>query len=116
MNRNKTPFWYANFLRIEPEFDGDGYETGGQRVVYTDPVKAYANNSPSRGEADPQMFGTDIQYDRVLVMELPALPIDENSILWVGIEPTEPHNYVVKKVADSLNSVAYAIRQVDVGA
>ena len=46
------------------------------------------------------------------------IPIDEYSILWVDTLPRLnediPHDYVVKQVARSLNSVSLAVSKVDV--
>ena len=43
------------------------------------------------------------------------IPIDENSILWVDqLDTTEDHDYIVKRVAKSLNVVSIAIAKVDV--
>ena len=61
-------------------------------------------------------------YDKVLVMDNPRTPIDEYAILWVDTIPRlnedgstdTPHDYVVKKVARSLNSVSIAISKVSV--
>ena len=90
-----------------------------------------------------EQFGTSITYDRVIVTTK-RLPIDENSILWVDVLPdfenralktergklidsengevllTEGakipgnYDYIVKKVATSLNSMSIAISKVDV--
>ena len=58
----------------------------------------------------------------MIVIADPKFPIDEYSILWVDSMPEvkedgttdTPHDYVVKKVARSLNSVSIAISKVNV--
>jgi hypothetical protein len=61
-------------------------------------------------------------YDKVIVLDDRSTPIDEYSILWVDTPPLlnddgstdTPHNYVVRKVARSLNGASIAIGKVDV--
>jgi len=98
-----------------------GNETGEYTVAYLDPVQCKANISPARGEAQVAQFGDLDSYDKVIVTADMTCPIDENSILYIGIEPVETdgvwsaHNYTVRRVAKSLNQIAIAIRKVDVG-
>ena len=76
------------------------------------------------GETVAQQFGGDESYDKVIVTENLSLPIDEYSRLWVDTMPTlkqdgstnTPHDYIVRKVAKSLNSVSYGITKVKVDA
>ena len=84
MERNKVPFWYCLFDRKEPILDEDGNDTGDQKVFYAE-----------------------------------AVPIRAN-VLFVDKEPEydaegQPlYDYIVRRVARSLNVVAYAIRKVSV--
>jgi hypothetical protein len=41
-------------------------------------------------------------------------PIEEDSILWFGVEPNQPHNYIVVRKADSKNGILYALQEVTV--
>ena len=44
-------------------------------------------------------------------------PIDERSILWIdSLDTSQPHDYIVRKVAKGLNSIMYAVRKVNVSA
>lgn len=97
----------------------DGLKTGEKVASYTDPCKIWANVSASRGTADIEQFGINENYERTICTDDVDCPIAEDSLLWVGIEPTEgqtenPHNYKVVRVAKSLNSVLIAIRKVSV--
>lgn len=64
-----------------------------------------------------------IPYDKVIVMDDPRTVIDEYSIMWIDKLPVmnrdgttdTPHDYVVKKVARSLNSVSIAVAKVEIG-
>ena len=74
--------------------------------------------------------GSSVSYDKIIVMDFITPPIDEYSVLWVDTLPIlnadgslkvndageviTPHDYVVKKVAKSLNSVSIAISKVTV--
>jgi len=41
-----------------------------------------------------------------------SCPIDESSILWIDdLDTTKAHDYVVTKVAPSLNVIQYAVRK-----
>ena len=122
LRRNKVPFAYALFEKAEPHYDEYGNETYEQDVSYRKPIRGKANISPARNVDIVQLFGTDVNYDKVLVLDDPKLPIDENTVLWVDTPPVmnedgttdTPHDYIVRKVARSLNSVAIAIAKVDV--
>lgn len=78
--------------------------------------------SAAKGETSARQFGENESYDKVIVMDNEAPPIDEHTILWVDTLPSfdetgaiiTPHDYVVKKVAKSMNSVSIAISKVSV--
>lgn len=120
LRRNKVKFAYALFDRTETHYDEYGNETSEPDVTHCHPVFAKANISPAKNADIIQLFGTDVNYDKVLVIE--KTPIDENAVLWVDTLPEikedgttdTPHDYIVRKVARSLNSVSIAIAKVDV--
>lgn len=113
LKRNKRPFYFASYLRKEKY--GHTY-----RPIYGDAVKLMGNISASKGTAETEQFGINLDYDKVIVLDDPECPIEETSILFIDIEPTRNdegdyiYDYVVKKVALSLNSVSIAIKRVDV--
>ena len=115
LERNKVSFWYCPFVRKEPVVDEKGRKTGEQRVIYDAAVPVNANVSSAMGEAQEQVFGNLEAYDKVIVIEKPDFPMDENSVLFVDKAPAyakdgQPlFDYVVKQVARSLNTVSYAI-------
>ena len=113
LKRNKRLFYYAPFLRRDtPE---KGY---GNKPVYGDAVAMRGNISPASGSIHAEQFGGSVDYDKVIVLDDPACQIDENAILFIDVEPTRNNNgdyiydYVVKKVARSLNSVSIAVSRV----
>lgn len=115
LKRNKRTFYYALYGQEVELTDADGNYTGETSIGYSDPVECKANISPATGQSNMEMFGNLTDYDRVIVSDDLTLPIDENSVLWIDRAPTDgTHDYVVRRVAKSLNSVAYAVRKVDV--
>lgn len=112
---NKQPMWYALYTGKTEVIDEYGNYTGNYDLHYSEPVYYPVNMSQSRGTADVDMFGINASYDRTFVTTDMDCPIAEDSIIWFGADPeTQPHNYVVYQIANSLNSVTYAIRAVDV--
>ena len=122
MARNKTIFYYALYAGQTEVVDEYGNVTGQYSITYGDPIKTPGNVSAAQGEMQTRQFGDSESYDKVIVLDDVNTPIDEYSILWVDTLPhlngdgsTEtPHDYVVKKVARSLNSVSIAISKVSV--
>ncbi|MFV0552929.1 MAG: hypothetical protein ACK5L6_13565 [Anaerorhabdus sp.] len=112
LKRNQLPFHYALYEGKQPITDEWGNQTGEYEIIHSTPVKAFANISPAIGESESRQFGENLSYDKVIVFA-ENLPIDEFSILWVDTDDTsQAHDYVVKKVAKSLNSTSIAIEKV----
>lgn len=122
MVRNKVLFYYALYEGKQEVVDEYGNKTGQYEIIYGKPVALMGNVSPAVGETETRQFGEGVSYDRVIVLDNPKTPIDEYSILWIDTllvisedgTTTTPHNYIVSKVAPSLNSVSIAIRKVNV--
>lgn len=142
LKRNKRKFWYCLYQSKVEVVDSNGNLTGEKIVVYKNPVKAFANISPATGQTNTEQFGNLDNYDKVIVTDDIDCPIDENSVLFLDCEPSftegvtvsftesdtllgEPtatvttvsipkYNYIVRRVAKSLNSVSIAVRKVDV--
>ena len=118
LERNKVPFHYALFKEKIPIKDEYGNETGEYRVVYEEPVLMKANVSSATGEAQVEQFGNSITYDKVVISDDINSPINENTVLCVDVSPTFDedgnllYDYVIKKVAKSLNTISYAISKV----
>ena len=120
--RNKIRIFYANYLDKVLLKDEYGNLTGEYDIIYDNPVEIKANVSAARGEATTRQFGDDEGYDRVIVLDDPNIPIAVTSVFWIETLPeiaedgsTEtPHDYIVKQVATSLNSVSIAVSKVNV--
>lgn len=112
---NRQPMWYALYEGKEEVLDEYGNHTGVFELKYSDPVYFPVNMSESRNVVNLEEFGITTDYDRTFVTTDLSCPITEDTIIWFGVDPqTAPHNYVVHRVANSLNSITYAIREVDV--
>jgi len=121
LQRNEQTFWYRLFFEnVEPLVDEWGNESGEYRTGYLDPVEMRANISPASGASVTEQFGNLDNYDKVIVTTDMSCPIDENSVLYINSEPVKtgdnwsPYDYVVRRVARSLNGLSIAIRKVDV--
>ena len=121
MLRNKTEFYYALYESKEPITDEYGNLTGESKITYSNPVKGYANISAARGAAETDQFGINVQYDKVILLDDINLPINESSILWIDKAPEDTysavspkHDYIVKRIARSLNVLAIAAAKVDI--
>jgi hypothetical protein len=120
LERNKQEFHYALFVKDESDKDEYGNESGGRKITYSKPVLMKANISTAIGVSEVEQFGKDLKYDKVIVLDDIDCPIDENSVLFVDKLPESDDegnllfDYIVKRVAKSLNSVSIAISKVAV--
>lgn len=142
--RNDTDFWYCRLNPDVQHavIDENGHETGEIIPHYEEAEAYYANVSPATGQTQIEQFGTLDGYDRVIMTADTACPIDENTVLFLDREPeyTEiqtheiiegnalyaddeivevtyrlpKYDYIVRRVAKSLNSVSIAVRKVTV--
>ena len=117
LERNKQTIYYALYEGKEPLTDEYENPTGEYEVLYSEPVLLKINVSAARGEYSTRQFGETENYDKVLVTDDINIPITETSLLWIDdTDTSKPHDYIVKKVAKSLNSVAIAVSKVSVSA
>lgn len=114
MNRNKRQIYYALRTGSVANIDEYGNETGEQTPAYGAATPLLCNVSAAFGGDAVQAFGSFTAYSRTMCVADPNCPIDEESIVWFGVEPTEPHNYIVVRKADSKNGVLYALQEVTV--
>lgn len=130
MNRNKVRFFYALYEGREAITDEYGNKTGEYTIKYSNPVEFYANISAAMGETQTRQFGETVSYDKIIVMDNQAPAIDEYSVLWIDTLPQlnedgslaldsrdetiTPYDYIVKKIAKSLNVVSVAVSKVSV--
>lgn len=79
-----------------------------------------ANVSAATGYAQTEQFGTFIDYDKVIVTDDMACPINEHTVLFIDKDVEYDGDgkplpdYIVRRVAKSLNSISIAASKVDV--
>lgn len=140
LKRNKQTIYYCLFEGKVPILDEYGNETTEYIVQFSDPVRLDANVSAAIGYSQTEQFGNSMDYDKVIVTGWMECPIDENSVLFIDKEPefTEVstnriiesttlygddtvlpetvsvpvYDYVVRRVAKSLNSISIAASKV----
>lgn len=132
LERDKRLVYAAFFVDKKPVVDEQGRLTGRYDVERTEPVPLLLSVSASKGSAENSPFGIDLDYDRTLVVEDLSLPVDESTVFWIDnvfradapddeVDPgfnrplsDRPHDYTVKRVARTSNSVAVAVKHVEV--
>ena len=118
LKRNEQRFYYANLNRIEKVLDENGLYTGEKRAVYDDPVECYGNISPATGSVSIEMFGAVEAYDKVIVICDPDMNVSMTTVFWIDDSPVsedhDDYDYIVGHVSRSLNSIAIAVKAVDV--
>jgi hypothetical protein len=115
--------------------DEYGNLSGEKIVTYEDDVMEMANISTATGQSNTEQFGNLENYDKVIVIDDLDCPIDENSVLFIDKEPeykdaeyneqtaititgatvkVPVYDYIVRRVAKSLNSISIAVSKVKV--
>ena len=139
LQRNRQTIWFCTYHGLKEEYDEDGNLTGEHSPLYDAPCRASANVSPATGKDVVEIFGTDESYDKVLVIDwgkdviyspadydgmitedgywFAVGSIDENTVFFVDHAPNgreaEGFDYVVKRIAKSINGLAIAIKKVN---
>lgn len=114
LNRNKRQIYYALRTGEVANIDEYGNETGELTPAYGAATPLLCNVSAASGEDAVQAFGSFTGYSRTMFVADNGCPIDENTIVWFGVAPTDPHNYIVVQKADSKNGILYALQEVTV--
>lgn len=118
---NKTKHYVLNYKGEEDIVDDNGYYTGEKTIAYTRPIVFMGHISGARGSSQVEMFGTDIMYDKTLVItktEFKRLKITENSVFFIDKKPiydshnTPLYDYRVMRIAETINEVAIALTKV----
>lgn len=126
LKRNLQTVYYSQYKGKFPQHESgaEGYETSENEIQYFDPVALECSVSSARGYVQQEMFGNLDSYDRVLITHDMTCPITEETVLYVDVVPEYEsvegkevclfnYDYVVRRVAKSLNFIAYAISKVD---
>jgi len=121
MTRNRKVFYQASLTSVAMGQDKDGNYTE-EVYTYSDPVERMGVITAANGEAVTQLFGANERYDKVITLNQGENYLAIGSVLWVDTMPeidgqgktATPYDYIVVKVAESLNFVNVAIRKVNV--
>lgn len=111
--RNTKPISYALYQGQTEILDINGNRTGEYTPSYSTPVTVRMNVAPANGIADWNPFGIDTPYTLVAMTFDLKSPISETSRVWVDKSTDEAPNYVVTRVARSLNNIVYALLEVE---
>lgn len=120
MKRNLQTVYYCLYEGEEKLTDSNNYKTGEKRLLYSDPVEIKCSVSSATGNAQVEIFGNLESYDKVLITDDMSCPIDEHTLLFVDKSPefnsdgSPTADYLVKRVAKSLNNISYAISEVTI--
>lgn len=115
LRRNQIKVYYSNYEKSTELIDEYGNSTGQYEITYSEPEMIMISASASKGSADNQHFGNLLDYDRVLITSNINCNIDENTVLWIdNLDTEKPHDYIVKKVARSINQIQIAVKKVTV--
>lgn len=122
MTRNRRIFYCASLEGVSMSQDADGNYVEEQ-YTYSNPVKHEGVFSVASGEAVTQLFGANEIYDKIITLNLGEDYLAVGSVLWVDTMPVidevtgktdTPYDYVVVRIANSLNFINIAIRKVNV--
>ena len=112
--RNSRLFKYQHLLNTSAELvDIDGNFTGESGPLYGEVQTGRANITQAKGKAAQAAFGIDLQYDKVLITDK-DYGLKESSRLWVDDLDAEKPDYIIKRIAQSINSYTIAISKVSV--
>lgn len=106
LKRDQRTIYYALYKK-DGAVDKYGNKIGG----YTKPRKLKINVSVAKGNVNYNAFGKDTDYDREMSTTDTNCPIDIYSKLWIEVDTSKPHDYVVTKVATSREQKRYAIKE-----
>ena len=115
LNRNKRLIYYALLTGEVENIDEYGNLTGELTPAYGVATPLSCNVSAASGEDAVRAFGNFTGYSRTVCVADTTCPMDEQTVVWFGVDPTEPHNYIVVRKADSKNGILYALQEVTVG-
>ena len=111
-----------NFYGMIKVVDTSGFYTGETKVSYGKAIEFEAHISGARGSSQSEIFGTDISYDKTIVItkqEFDEYGFDENTVFFIdkpveyaSDETTPLYNYRVARIAETINEVVIAVRSV----
>ena len=118
LSRNTKAFYYSLYTGMAEVMVGTPpVGTGEWLPGYATPVLTRGSITPVKGRVVSEVFGLSENYDAVITLFGANPGIDEATLLWIeGTNTSLPHDYIVKQVAPSLNTILIAIKKVSVSA
>ena len=107
---NQRLVHYAKYIESKPILDEYGNTTLEVENVYGEPQVIMVNYSSNTGQLATETFGNLTEYSRVISM-VGSCPFSEGDVLWIEVATSSKPNYMVKRIADSLNSYLIAIEE-----
>lgn len=112
---NRQTVWYSELISVVDVLDEDGYKTGEKEKTYSEPKPFLIYVSPARGDATWMPFGISHSYTNVMSTCDLDCPIEETSVLWIGIAPEPLSNVAVNDGAALVTPKGTLIRVPDTG-
>ena len=117
---NESKHYVLNYKGKENIKDSDNDYTGEYEITYTRPIMFMGHISGAKGSSQVEIFGTDVAYDKVLLInkaKFIKLKITENSVFFLDKKPQYDndaplYDYRVKRIAETVNEVAIALEKV----
>lgn len=117
---NESKHFVLNYKGEEKHKDSSGKYTGEIVISYTIPISFMGHISSAKGSSQVEIFGTDVAYDKVIVItkdKFKKLKINENSVFFIDNKPSYEdgnplYDYRVKRIAETINEVAIALEKV----
>lgn len=104
LRRNTSEFQYLAYAGKQEMLD-NGRHTGRFEIAYSDPVPYRGTVDLPSGNVSRELFGLDLDYTHVVVMDDPDADIHEaGRILWKG------KLFEIMAVRPSLNALSIAMK------
>lgn len=105
LRRNTTTFSYRAYTGQAETMNGT-LHTGEYAATYANPVTYRGNISSPTGSAASQLFGLNVQYSHVLLMDKPDADITEHGLIdWNG------DTYEITAVRKSFNVLSVGLKK-----
>ena len=119
LKRNKQPLYLYKYLGATAILDDNGNKTGEYRIVYANPIRVDINISPASGVSELQVFGSDVSYNYIAVTDGADNVFTESDVIsrsnMIDSDGMFGYEYIIRRVAQSLNFVSLALFQVNGG-
>lgn len=106
------PFYYAAYQSDTMLTDADGNFTGERGPSYGTPTLMHGSMSMAAGRTEAKVFGTALEYDKVIHIEDTVCPFDENARIWIDADTSGDPNYKVARIGVADGFTAIAVKRV----